>query len=175
MRKVTWSAASVVASRSRSPSTAPVAVVLVAVELDDHLLGLEQCINLVAGDARVHARRGQPEFAREAEEAVLELRAGGSRGLLDERSQEAGARVVRVALEQLLQVRQAQPAVEPRLVHGSGTALWRQPWRDVQHRPGGACHPDAAVAAGVLALEGGVHVDPDAGWAAPGGDGHLWD
>ena len=56
-----------------------------AVELDDHLLGLEQRVDLVPGDAHVDQRDRETVLASEALEAVLELRARGAGRVFDER------------------------------------------------------------------------------------------
>jgi hypothetical protein len=64
----------------------PTAVVSVAVELHDHLLVHEQCVDLTPADGDVDLRPREPEAIGELAEFVLERRAGG-RLIVEERPQ----------------------------------------------------------------------------------------
>jgi hypothetical protein len=72
--------------------------------------------------------------------------------VLDEGCEELGAGVVGVALEDVVEGREAEVAVEASVVDKAGSSCAGQTWREVEGGAGGAGGGDAALAGDVAWL-----------------------
>ncbi len=100
-------------------------VELPAVELDDHPLGLEVDVDLVAVERMVHQRPREAIALAEGQEQILEGRAGQRELRADEAPQLRGAAVGGATTNEIRQLGLVQPAGAERLVDQSGAPLGR--------------------------------------------------
>jgi hypothetical protein len=150
---------------------------LPAVDLDDEPLRLPQGIDLEAGDGHVDRRPRQPTFPADTQECLLEVRAGGRRGICvlkqcGERSQPVPARA---PVHQLLNGVQAEELASVRLRERTLEQIGAEGFRQVEQGARHARHRDAVATGAIVEMELAHKVEPQSGPARPGapGDGHV--